>query len=63
MQADVESGTFWIEKYTEDRWTDVIPYLNEWLDTVKSTLSRTTYKDYQNSINNHLIPFFKENPV
>jgi integrase len=34
-----------------------------WLETVGPKLSPATYKDYRNSINNHLIPFFRENPV
>ena len=63
MQADVENGTFRIEKYTGDRWTDVIPYLNEWLETVEPTLSPATFKDYRNSIDNHLTLFFRQNPV
>ena len=63
MQGDHENGTFQIEKYTQNMWTDVIPYLWEWLDAVKPRLSPATYKDYQNSIKNHLTPFFKENPV
>jgi hypothetical protein len=63
MQADVENGTFRIEKYKGDQWTDVIPYLEVWLETIKATLSPATLKDYQNSIKNHLNPFFRENPV
>jgi hypothetical protein len=63
MQADFENGTFRIEKYTGDRWTDIIPYLEDWLETVKPTLSPATYKDYRNSIKNHLSPFFRKNPV
>jgi integrase len=63
MQADVENGTFRIEKYKGDQWSDVIPYLEVWLETIKSTLSPATLKDYQNSTKNHLIPFFRENPI
>ena len=63
MQADVENGTFRIEKYKGDQWTDVIPYLEVWLETIKATLSPATLKDYQNSIKNHLTPYFQENPV
>lgn len=63
MQGDYENGTFQIEKYTENRWTDVIPYLWDWLDIVEPRLSPATYKDYRNSIKNHLAPFFNTNPV
>ena len=63
MQGDFENGTFQIEKFTENRWTDVVPYLWQWLDIVKPRLSPATYKDYRNSIKNHLTPFFKANPV
>ncbi len=63
MQADVENGIFRIEKYTKEVPTNVIPYLKEWLDYEKQHLSPATYKDYRNSIQNHLIPWFKKNPV
>jgi len=62
MQADEEAGVFRIEKYTKERPTDVIPYLWQWLEAVKPTLKPATYKDYRNSIANHLVPFFKQHP-
>ncbi len=62
MQGDTENGTFRIEKYTGKGWTDVVPYLNEWIEAVRGDLSPATYKDYRNSIKNHLAPFFEENP-
>ena len=67
MQNDVENekngiGVFRPEKYQKPAWTDVIPYLTEWLETVRDTLSPATYKDYHNSIKNHLTPFFREYP-
>jgi hypothetical protein len=63
IQNDFEANpdSFRIEKYTEQR-VDTIPYLREWLEAIKSTLSPATYKDYLNSINNHLIPWFKTHP-
>jgi len=60
MQGDNENGTFRIEKYTNKGWTDTLPYLKQWLETIKGELSPATYKDYSNSIRNHLTPFFKE---
>jgi len=61
MQGDTENGVFRIEKYTGKGWTDTVPYLYEWLDVIKDDLSPATYKDYNNSIKNHLAPFFTEN--
>jgi integrase len=61
MQSDTENGTFLIEKYTGLGWTDTVPYLYEWLEVIKEDLSPGGYKDYHNSIKNHLEPFFKEN--
>jgi integrase len=63
IQNDFEANpdSFRIEKYTDQR-VNTIPYLKEWLEAVKSTLSPATYKDYLNSINNHLVPWFKRNP-
>jgi integrase len=60
MQGDTENGVFRIEKYTGKGWTDTVPYLYEWLDVVGGDISPATYKDYRNSIKNHLEPFFKE---
>lgn len=62
MQGDFENGVFRIEKFTGLGWTDTIPYLWEWLEISKGDLSPATYKDYKNSIKNHLEPFFSEHP-
>ena len=61
MRSDEENGTFNIEKYLYQA-TDVIPFLEEWIKN-QPHLSPATLKDYQNSINNHLIPWFKEHPL
>ena len=61
MQADIERGVFRIEKYTKEMPSDVIPYLWEWIHAIEDTLKPGTYKDYQNSIRNHLEPFFEKN--
>ena len=58
MQGDIENGVFLLEKYTKME-CDIIPYLRDWLEAVKDTLSPATYKDYKNSIENHLVPFFQ----
>ncbi|MCB2183486.1 MAG: tyrosine-type recombinase/integrase [Desulfobulbaceae bacterium] len=60
MQGDYENGTFRIEKFLLSGWTDTVPYLFEWLDVIKDDVSPATYKDYSNSIRNHLKPFFTE---
>jgi len=62
MQADVEKEIFRIEKYTREIPTNVVPYLKEWIESQKPHISPATYKDYLNSIKNHLIPWFEENP-
>jgi integrase len=66
IQADSENCSglgipFQIERYLEQR-VDTIPYMREWLEAIKSTLKPATHKDYLNSIQNHLIPWFKINP-
>jgi integrase len=62
MQSDEENGTLRIEKYTRETPTDVIPYLKSWLSAQRDTLSPATYKDYENSIKNHLCPWFEKHP-
>lgn len=62
MRADFENGTFRIEKWIRDTPSDIVPYLRAWLDEDGKSLSPATKKDYENSIKNHLIPWFKKNP-
>ncbi|MFA5340254.1 MAG: tyrosine-type recombinase/integrase [Clostridia bacterium] len=64
MQSDFEINpeAFRIEKYTQQR-SDVIPYLREWIKTQKDSLSPATYHDYLNSIENHLVPWFKTKDI
>jgi integrase len=62
MQGDVENGAFRLEKFTRGE-TDVMPYLRKWLESVKHTLTPATYKDYGNSIRNHLAPFFERKGI
>ena len=62
MRADVENGTFRIEKWKGEQKSDIIPYLSEWLEQDSQSLSPATMKDYQNSIKNHLVPWFTKNP-
>lgn len=60
MKSDEENGVFKSEKYIQ-QITDVIPYLKEWLISQQPHISPATYKDYKNSIENHLIPWFQKN--
>ena len=62
MRADVENGTFRIEKWKGEAPSDIIPYLWKWLEEDGGSLSPATHKDYENSIKNHLIPWFTKNP-
>jgi len=62
MRADVENGTFRLEKWKGEAPSDIIPYLWKWLEEDGKSLSPATYKDYENSIKNHLTPWFQKNP-
>ena len=61
MQAAVENGTFVLERYTKKGWTDVIPFIDEWLEKSKFSLSPATYKGYKSYVKKHIKPFFKAN--
>lgn len=61
MQSDKENDVFRIEKFTHQA-TDVVPFLNEWIKA-QTHLSPATKKDYENSIRNHLIPWFEAHPI
>jgi len=68
IQARKEDSThglcrFDIREFTGKNWSDTIDYLETWIEAVEDTLSPATYKDYRNSIRNHLIPFFRSHPV
>jgi len=59
MRADVENGSFRIDKWISETPSDIVPYLRAWLEEDGKALSPATKKDYDNSIKNHLIPWFK----
>lgn len=61
MRSDDENGFFRIEKYI-NQTTDVVPFLEDWVAN-QTHLSPATRKDYENSIKNHLAPWFKLNPI
>jgi len=63
MQGDVENGVFRIEKYDgKERYTDVIPFFDTWIAT-KVNKKPGTVRLYTSLFNNHIKPFFQENPV
>ena len=62
MQGDVENGVFRIEKYTGNRYTDVIPFFEQWLNT-KTGKKPGTIRLYSSLFANHIKPFFEENPT
>jgi integrase len=57
MRGDYENGVFRIEKFSS-KASDVVPYLNAWVEAIRPTLAPSTYKDYKGSIAIHLAPFF-----
>jgi hypothetical protein len=63
MQSDTENGIFRIENYTKEIFSDVNQYLWFWLSQIQHTLKPATIKDYRNSIENHLEPFFHKKKI
>lgn len=60
MQSDVENGTFCLEKYTNKGFSDIIPFIDNWLSSVKDEVSPATYNGYQSYVKNHIKPFFQK---
>ncbi|MBN2111028.1 MAG: site-specific integrase [Methanosarcinaceae archaeon] len=68
IQADWERHcrgelTFRIEYFTGELLTDVIPYMQEWLDAREPTLTPGGFAKYKRDVNNYLTPFFTMHPV
>lgn len=63
IQGDEERGFLRIEKYLGEHLADIVPYLEQWLEDRRPTLSPGGYKKYKTAVNVHLIPFFRENPI
>jgi integrase len=59
MQSDVENGTFYLEKYKQKGFSDVIPFLESWLANCED-LAPATYKGYRSYVKNHIRPFFEQ---
>jgi len=62
MQGAVENGTFVLERYSKQGWTDIIPLLEDWLENTKNTITPATYKGYKSYIKNHIKPYFQKKP-
>ena len=58
MQAAVENGTFVLERYTKKDFSDVIPFIDHWLESIKTSVSPATYKGYESYVRNHIKPYF-----
>lgn len=52
--------TFRIEKYTGDLYTDIIPYLEQWLEDRRPNLTPAGYIGYRTAVRNYLAPFFRD---
>ncbi len=61
MQTAVENGTFVLERYTKQGFSDVVPFLDHWLKVVKDDLQPATYKGYRSYVKNHIKPYFQQN--
>jgi len=59
MQAAVENGTFVLERYTHRGFSDVVPFIDHWMESIKKTVSPATYKGYQSYVKNHILPYFE----
>lgn len=62
MQTAVEGGVFDLANFSGQQ-TDVIPFLDEWIEAIGPGLAPATLKGYKSYIKCHLKPFFKKNPV
>ena len=58
MQAAVENGTFMLQRYTRKGFSEIIPFIDHWLESVEDTLARATYKGYRSYVKNHIRPYF-----
>ena len=62
MQGSVEEGTFRLERWTGNHFTDVIPFFESWLAT-KTSKKPGTIRLYKSLFENHIKPWFEGNPV
>jgi len=63
MQSDSENGTFRIEKYIGERFSDVCEYLDEWLKSIRPNVSPGTFNTYGPIVKCRLKPFFMKHQI
>src|SRR5208283_701652 len=51
---------FRIEKYIGEVLTDIVPYLEQWLEDRRPNLTPGGYIKYRTAVRNYLIPFFRD---
>jgi integrase len=51
---------FRLEKFTGERYTDIVPYLEQWLEAREPNLTPGGYIKYRTAVRNYLIPFFRD---
>jgi integrase len=51
---------FRIEKYTGEVLTDIVPYLEKWLEDRRPNLTPGGFIKYRTAVSNYLIPFFRD---
>ena len=56
INTDVDKGIFNPARYKTSKPLHLKNFSNRWLKSVKPSISYPTYKDYKNSLNNHIIP-------
>ncbi len=54
---------FRMEKFTKERYSDVVSYLHDWLKDRKDTLTPAGYEKYRAAVRKYLAPFFERHPV
>lgn len=58
MQRRVEDGTFRLDEFTKQRWSEVADYLWTWFGLVENELAPNTRRQYRSTIKCHLEPYF-----
>lgn len=56
IRVEVDKGIFNPDRYKAGRPLHVAGYADKWLDSIKELVSSATLHDYENSLNNHIIP-------
>jgi len=54
---------FRMEKFTKEKYSDVVSYLREWLGARKDSLTPAGYEKYRAAVDKYLVPFFEDHPI